>query len=42
MAGKNEAELDVVSMTLRLATPIEISLYEYFAARPNEVPETEK
>ena len=42
MAGKNGAELDVVSMTLRLATPIEISLYEYFAAGPNEVLETEK
>jgi len=33
MAGDSGVELDVVSMTLRLANPIETSLYEYFAAR---------
>ncbi|WP_426112435.1 DUF3427 domain-containing protein [Massilia sp. PWRC2] len=33
MAGDSGTELDVVSMTLRLAIPIETSLYEYFAAR---------
>jgi superfamily II DNA or RNA helicase/HKD family nuclease len=33
MAGGSGTELDVVSMTLDLASPIETSLYEYFAAR---------
>ena len=33
MAGDGGTELDVVSMTLDLASPIETSLYEYFAAR---------
>jgi superfamily II DNA or RNA helicase/HKD family nuclease len=33
MAGDGGRELDVVSMTLDLASPIETSLYEYFAAR---------
>ena len=37
MAGDSGAELDVVSMTLRLASPIETSLYEYFAARTGGV-----
>ena len=32
MAGESGAELDVVTMTLNLASPIETSLYEYFAA----------
>lgn len=33
MAGDRGVELDVVSMTLHLSSPIESSLYEYFAAR---------
>jgi superfamily II DNA or RNA helicase/HKD family nuclease len=33
MAGEAQAELDVVTMTLNLTTPIETSLYEYFQAR---------
>ncbi len=33
MAGESGTELDVVSMTLHLASPIETSLYEYFADR---------
>lgn len=33
MAGESGIELNVVSMTLRLASPIETSLYEYFAAQ---------
>jgi hypothetical protein len=33
MAGESGTQLDVVSMTLDLASPIEASLYEYFAAR---------
>lgn len=37
MAGESGTELDVVSMTLRLASPIETSLYEYFAARTGGV-----
>ena len=37
MAGDNGTELDVVSMTLRLASPIDTSLYEYFAARTGGV-----
>lgn len=37
MAGGSGTELDVVSMTLRLASPIETSLYEYFAARTGDV-----
>ena len=36
MAGDNGSELDVVTMTLRLASPIETSLYEYFAARTDK------
>ncbi len=37
MAGDTGTELDVVSMTLSLANPIETSLYEYFAARTKDV-----
>ena len=37
MAGDTGTELDVVSMTLNLANPIETSLYEYFAARTKDV-----
>ena len=33
MAGAGETQLDVVTMTLQLATPIETSLYEYFEAQ---------
>jgi hypothetical protein len=33
MAGKGESKLNVVTMTLQLATPIETSLYEYFEAQ---------
>jgi hypothetical protein len=33
MAGKDESKLNVVTMTLQLATPIETSLYEYFDAQ---------
>ena len=37
MAKKNGAELDVVFMKLDLASPIETSLYEYFATRTKGV-----
>lgn len=33
MDGDNGAKLDVVSMTLRLVSPVDTSLYEYFVAK---------
>ena len=33
MAGARKTQLDVVTMTLQLATSIETSLYEYFEAQ---------
>ena len=37
MSGANGNKLDVVSMKLGLASPIESSLYEYFAAKAPQV-----